>query len=215
MVTTNYHFSIKTTDHGIWRRIATYEFKITFTSNPDPNNKYEKKENTKLAKEFSYNDEIKKAFLSILMEYYKDLYRNHGGVLKNIMKPTIDKETSEYRNKEDTINRFIDDVCIYSPDNKTCISELSDKYEKWYEDNIDKHSIPIKSDILRQLLNSKIIKYVKKTNYNVILHNIRLKDDLSESDELNQDETYIKDMIQNMSGEENAYDYKKFNPLNL
>lgn len=215
MVTTNYHFSIKTTDHGIWRRIATYEFKITFTSNPDPNNKYEKKENTKLAKEFSYNDEIKKAFLSILMEYYKDLYRNHGGVLKNIMKPTIDKETSEYRNKEDTINRFIDDVCIYSPDNKTCISELSDKYEKWYEDNIDKHSIPIKSDILRQLLNSKIIKYVKKTNYNVILHNIRLKDDLSESDELNKDETYIKDMIQNMGSEESTYDYKKFNPLNL
>jgi hypothetical protein len=123
MVTTNYSFSIKTTDHGIWRRIVTYEFKMIFTANPDPNNKYEQKENTKFAQEFTYNPEIKKAFLSILVEYYRDLYRNHGGSLKNIMKPTIDKETSEYRNKEDVMNRFIDDVCIYSQDNKTVLSK--------------------------------------------------------------------------------------------
>jgi len=43
MVTTNYQFSVKTTDHGIWRRLKTYEFKNKFDDNPDPNNKYEKK----------------------------------------------------------------------------------------------------------------------------------------------------------------------------
>jgi phage/plasmid-associated DNA primase len=216
MVTTNYSFSIKTTDHGIWRRIVTYEFKMIFTSNPDPNNKYEKKENTRFAQEFTYNPEIKKAFLSILVEYYRDLHKNHGGSLKNIMKPTIDKETSEYRNKEDIINRFIDDVCIYSEGNKTCISELIDKYENWHEYNVDKSTIPIKSEIRRQLLNSKIIKYVEKTQTNIILKNIRIKEDSFEDDLLSDKEYFIKDLSSSSpSIINNKYDISKFNPLNI
>jgi len=216
MVTTNYNFSIKTTDHGIWRRIVTYEFKMLFTPNPDPNNKYEKKENTKFAQEFTYNPEIKKAFLSILVEYYKDLHTNHGGSLKNIMKPTIDKETSEYRNKEDVINRFIDDVCIYSPGNRTCISELIDKYESWYEYNVDKSSIPIKSEIHKQLLNSKLIKYIEKTQTNIILKNIRIKEESFDDDILSENEYFIKDLINNNLPVTNIkYDINKFNPLNI
>jgi|694.fasta_scaffold15560_9 P4 family phage/plasmid primase-like protien len=216
MVTTNYNFSIKTTDHGIWRRIVTYEFKMLFTPNPDPTNKYEKKENTKFAQEFTYNPEIKKAFLSILVEYYKDLHKNHGGSLKNIMKPTIDKETTEYRNKEDVINRFIDDVCIYSPGNKTCISELIDKYENWYEYNVDKSTIPIKSEIHKQLLNSKLIKYVEKTQSNIILKNIRIKEDSFDDDILSENEYFIKDIINNsISVTKTKYDISQFNPLNI
>jgi phage/plasmid-associated DNA primase len=189
---------------------------MIFTANPDPNNKYEQKENTKFAQEFTYNPEIKKAFLSILVEYYRDLYRNHGGSLKNIMKPTIDKETSEYRNKEDVINRFIDDVCIYSQDNKTCISELIDKYESWYEYNVDKSSIPIKSEIHRQLMNSKLIKYVEKTQSNIILKNIRIKEDSFDDDVLSNGEYFIKDVNNNLNLVNNIkYDINKFNPLNI
>jgi len=216
MVTTNYNFSIKTTDHGIWRRIVTYEFKMLFTPNPDPNNKYEKKENTRFAQEFTYNPEVKKAFLSILVEYYKDLHKNHGGSLKNIMKPTIDKETSEYRNKEDIINRFIDDVCIYSPGNKTCISELIDKYENWYEYNVDKSSIPIKSEIHKQLLNSKLIKYIEKTHSNIILKNVRIKEESFDDDILSENEYFIKDIINNSISVTNIkYDINNYNPLNI
>ena len=184
MVTTNYQFSIKTTDHGIWRRIVTYSFKMKFDDNPDPNNKYEKKNDPTIAKEFSFNPELKKSFLSILVEYYKDLYINHNGMLKNIMKPTIDKETSEYRNQEDIINRFIDEYCIYSPNSTICLSELIDKYEMWYENNISKNHVPEKMEISNQLTNSKIVKYIKKGMNKVLLQDIRLKDDLVEIDEL-------------------------------
>lgn len=215
MVTTNYHFSIKTTDHGIWRRIATYEFKMLFTPNPNPDNKYEKKEDPKFAQQFTYNDEIKKSFLSILVEYYKDLYKNHGGSLKNIQKPTIDKESNAYRNKEDIINRFIDDTCIYSPGNKTCLSELVDKYEIWYECNVEKNRIPIKSEIEKQLENSKLIKYIEKTQTNRILKNIRLIEDTLEEDILSKEESFLRDMNENIKQSINKYDISKFNPLNL
>lgn len=215
MVTTNYHFAIKTTDHGIWRRIVTYEFKMLFTPNPNPDNKYEKKEDPKFAQEFTYNNEIKKSFLSILVEYYKDLYNNHGGSLKNIMKPTIDKETAAYRNKEDIINRFIDDVCIYSPGNKTCLSELVDKYEIWYECNVDKTGVPIKSEIEKQLENSKLTKYIEKTLNNRILKDIRIMEDALDEDILSKDEKLLKDMSENTKLAKIEYDLKKYNPLNL
>lgn len=215
MVTTNYHFAIKTTDHGIWRRVVTYEFKMLFTPNPNPDNKYEKKEDPKFAQEFTYNNEIKKSFLSILVEYYKDLQINHGGSLKNIMKPTIDKETSQYRNKEDIINRFIDDICIYSPGNKTCLSELVDKYEMWYECNVDKAGAPIKSEIEKQLENSKLTKYIEKTLTNRILKDIRIMEDTLDEDILSKDEKLLKDISENAKLAKVDYDIKRFNPLNI
>jgi phage/plasmid-associated DNA primase len=215
MVTTNYHFAIKTTDHGIWRRVVTYEFKMLFTPNPNPDNKYEKKEDPKFAQEFTYNNEIKKSFLSILVEYYKDLYTNHGGSLKNIMKPTIDKETAQYRNKEDIINRFIDDVCIYSPGNRTCLSELVDKYEMWYECNVDKAGAPIKSEIEKQLENSKLTKYIEKTLTNRILKDIRIMEDTLDEDILSKEEKLLKDISENSKLAKIDYDIKKYNPLNL
>jgi putative DNA primase/helicase len=215
MVTTNYQFSIKTTDHGIWRRIVTYSFKMKFDDNPDPNNKYEKKNDPTIAKEFSFNPELKKSFLSILVEYYKDLYINHNGMLKNIMKPTIDKETAEYRNQEDIINRFIDEYCIYSPNSTICLSELIDKYEMWYENNISKNHVPEKVEISNQLINSKIVKYIKKGMNKVLLQDIRLKDDLVEIDELSENEYFIREIINNKKTKEYEYNINKFNPLGL
>ena len=215
MVTTNYQFSIKTTDHGIWRRIVTYSFKMKFDDNPDPNNKYEKKNDPTIAKEFSFNPELKKSFLSILVEYYKDLYINHNGMLKNIMKPTIDKETAEYRNQEDIINRFIDEYCIYSPNSTICLSELIDKYEMWYENHISKNHVPEKVEISNQLTNSKIVKYIKKGMNKVLLQDIRMKDDLVEIDELSENEYFIREIINNKKTKEYEYNINKFNPLGI
>lgn len=215
MVTTNYQFSIKTTDHGIWRRIVTYSFKMKFDDNPDPENEYEKKIDPSIAKEFSFNPEIKKSFLSILVEYYKDLQINHNGMLKNIMKPSIDKETTEYRNKEDIINRFIDEYCIYSPNSKLCLSELIDKYEMWYENNVGKNHVPEKMEIRNQLQNSKIVKYIKKGTTKVMLQDIRIKDDLVENDDLLENEYFLRDILLSKKDEENKYDINKYNPLHL
>lgn len=219
MVTTNYQFSIKTTDHGIWRRIVTYEFKMKFCDNPDPDNEFEKLNDPEIAKEFSFNPEIKNAFLSILVEYYKDLHLNHKGELKNILKPTIDKEVAIYRNKEDVLNRFIDEFCIYSPDSKTCLSEIVDKYENWYEANIGRNGKPEKSEIYNQLQNSKLVKYIKKVSTRVILQNIRYIDDMipDGNDVLTEDEYYIRDIATHNTRNSQipAYNINKFNPLNL
>lgn len=220
MVTTNYQFSIKTTDHGIWRRIVTYSFKMTFVEGePDPNNKYEKRADPNIAKELSFNEEIKKSFLSILVEYYKDLYINHGGMLKNIQKPSIDKETIEYRNKEDVLNRFIDEMFIYSKDAKVCLSDVVEKYELWYDTNIGRVGKPEKNEIYQQINNSKLVKYIKKDTSKVYLADLRMVDESLEEigDVIDSNECFLKDMTSKRYEMNNniSYNLSKFNPLNL
>jgi len=136
-------------------------------------------------------------------------------MLKNIDKPSIDKETAEYRNKEDIVNRFLDEYCIYSPNSNSCLSELIDKYEQWYENNISKNHVPEKLEITNQLSNSKIVKYFKKGMTKIVLNNIRLKDDLVEIDELSKEEYFIRDIIDNKSITEMKYDVTRFDPLKI
>lgn len=217
MVTTNYQFSIKTTDHGIWRRIVTYEFKMKFVDDPDPQEKYEKRGDPDVAKKFSFDPEIKKAFLSIIVEYYKDLHINHKGELKNIAKPTIDKEVAEYRNKEDVLNRFLDEHCILSKDAKTCISEFTERYAAWYELNFGKISKPEPNEINNQMNNSKLAKYIKKGSSRVVVHGIRIINFMLPEDEvLAGDECFLREKHNTRyTSNNNTYNESRFNPLNL
>jgi len=174
IITTNHDFDIKTTDNGTWRRIKKYVFKMKFCANPDPANPFEKKENTDLAKEFSNNIRIKEAFLSILVKYYKNLHKNYNGTLSNVPKPTIDKETEEYRNSQDIVNRFINDFVIMSEDSELAIHELVDAYKQWYSNHIDNSEMKIpNAELGKQLTNSKIGKFIKRNINGIKLKGIR------------------------------------------
>jgi len=174
IITTNHDFDVKTTDNGTWRRIKKYVFKMKFCASPDPNNPYEKKENTELAKEFSYNIRIKEAFLSILVKYYKQLHTFHKGSLANVPKPTIDRETEEYRNSQDIYNRFINDLVIISPDSEISVLDLVSTYKQWYVNNIDNSEIKIPNvELGKQLINSKICKYIKRNLDGIKLNGLR------------------------------------------
>ncbi len=106
ILTTNYPPIIQSNDENIWKNIITYEFKIKFVNNPNFNNKFEKLRIPELYKELT-TDNMKTAFLSILSEYLNDLRANHNNDLNNILKPTIDKETLIYKNKQIyDINKF-------------------------------------------------------------------------------------------------------------
>lgn len=217
LITTNYPFTVNTTDHGIWRRLKTYELKNKFCLNPDPENIYEKMADMTIAKEFAFNKEIKEAFLSILVEYYRDLYNNHNGELSNIDCPTIIRESALYRNQQDTLNRFICEYVIYSTSSEVCSSELADKYETWLLKNIGKNSVPERVEVNSQIMNSILIKYVKRTNTKIIFKGIRLLDDMLQQDILANDEIFLKEKLGlgDVEDMRNNYDLSRFNPLNL
>lgn len=175
LVTTNYHFGVKTTDHGTWRRIRTYKFKNVFNTKPDPKNKYEKLADEKVSS-YIYDDNIKQAFLSILVEYYKVLQTKYKGNLLNIPCETIEKETNDYRNDEDEINKFIDDRCIYSPGSQTLMIVTVDIYRSWYSHCIDSETPHKITRIPHLLKNSKIGSYYKTRVNGIYLEDLRFSE---------------------------------------
>lgn len=132
IMTLNHPLTINTTDHGTWRRIAYYKCKRTFCKNPKT--KYEMKVNTAFAQEYPEDPEYLSAFLQILIKYYIIFEQKYGASLDNIPNETIRRETNEYRNAQDTINKFIMKKIVLTGDDENIITvdSLSIKYTEWY-----------------------------------------------------------------------------------
>src|SRR5690242_15395541 len=112
-VASNHDPRIMGSDHGTWRRISVYRYKMKFCPNPDPNNPFEKKDDRKFADTVNRDPKYKEAYLSILVKYYNILRDQYNYDLNNIPKPSIVRDTEKYRNEQDTINRFITDRVIF------------------------------------------------------------------------------------------------------
>lgn len=192
LVTTNHGFSIKTTEHGTWRRILTYEFKIKFTLNPDPDNKNEKLIDPKVGRDYAFDNNIKKALLSILVEYYTKLMNNYNGCILNVPKPTIDKETAIYRNKEDVLNRFIDEkIVISKPKTETRINTICDIYRSWHNNSLGNKVDYSNDELIANFQSSKISKYF--TTIHGVLHTMGIRF-LDENDNVEAGETLLRDL---------------------
>lgn len=224
VVTTNYYPVIKTTDYGIWRRMKLYRHKVSFKpkSKLDPNNKYEKEADENVAKEFSYNKGIKEAFLALLVEYYKDLQKNHGGKLSNIKSESLDRDSLEYRNSMDTLNRFICENVIVSKGSSVSINEIVDAYVDFLTEEYGK-SISIQKNELKQLIiNSDLNCFqLAEDSIKPVYKGIRLLDTKDEDERLLEGEYFLvknknsKDNKEELDDNEGNYSGKTFDPLGL
>ena len=174
MVITNNRLKIDTTDHGTWRRIFYSELKIKFTMDPEPNNKYEKKVDTNFTKKYINDDRYREAFLSILVKYYVTLKRKFNGTLLAIKCPTIRRETQNYRDSEDVINKFITQCCVISVDNIQELTDVIEVFKVWHAREIGTKLTQSNSYLMDQLQNSSISKYIiVQSRGSRIVRNIR------------------------------------------
>jgi phage/plasmid-associated DNA primase len=225
VITTNYFPVVKTTDYGIWRRMKLYRHKIQFKpkNKIDLNNKYEKLADENIAREFSYNKKIKEAFLSLLVEYYKDLYNNHGGKLSNIICESLEKDSLEYRNSMDTLNRFICQNVVVSKGSKVNINEVVEAYSSYLISEFGKNTQIYKNELKQLVENSELRNFYKATNTGKIEYEgIRLIDTNDEDERLTEGEYFLSNKQKNLEGntlsEDLNYDNNKdltFDPLGL
>jgi phage/plasmid-associated DNA primase len=127
----NHNLIVNTTDHGTWRRIKYYKHHIKFTVNPNGIN--ERKANSKYIKEYVNDEQYQEAMLSILTHYYEIYMKEFDGDLDKIPCPTIDKMTEEFRDSQDSINRFINTV-LHKTDSDgdvLSITSIAMKYQDW------------------------------------------------------------------------------------
>lgn len=201
----NFDFIIDTTDHGTWRRLRHYRSKVRFTSNPDPANPFEKKDDSRFARQYVSDPECQAAFLSILVHYYERLQSEYGGELKRVPCPTLDSETEAFRNSQDTINRFITESVVSSPGNGYMypLAEVAGRYTEWYNTNINRHH-HVASEIIQDLENSALQRYMKLApNKTRVLTECRIL--TADKRTLAPNEAFlgVKDDV--TPGEENAY----------
>ncbi len=215
VITTNFLPIVKTTDYGTWRRLKLYMFKMSFkpAKDVDPNNKYEKVADEKVAKEFSYNEEIKEAFLALLVEYYKDFRTTHDGKFSNIMSPTLEKDSASYRKSMDTMNRFCGSNIIISKDSTLNINEIVDAYISYLTEEYGKSHNINKNEVKQIIQNSELSKFMSKDNTaRIIFKGIRIFDSEDEDERLLAGEYFFekKNEEQNF-----AYDISNYDPLGL
>ena len=183
LVTTNHGFTIETTEHATWRRILTVSFKMVFLEKLKNESKYERKGDPNIIRNFASNPRNKEALLSILVHYRERLYREYEGNLLKVPKPTIDRETNEYRNKEDLFNRFLDERTYLSSNNIMSVDEICTIYRNWYK-TLTGNAYASSNDVVKTMfLNSKINKYFKKDNGIDQLVGLRILGDLERPEE--------------------------------
>lgn len=184
VVLSNYDFIIDCSDHGTWRRIYYYTGKSKFCTNPDPSNKYEKKENSKFIDEYTNSPVYQQAMLSIMCHYYSILLNKYDGKITNIPVPTIKKETAMFRNRQDMLNKFITQMIYKSPGSteEIHINEIANKYIDWYSTNVNRTAKLVPIDIHTQILNSCLKDYfIPMRNGENKFKGIRLKSHVSEA----------------------------------
>ncbi len=183
----NYDFVIACNDHGIWRRIRYYEFKIKFVENPSLNNKYEKKLIKNLITNVIRDQNYLEAFLSILIHFYDKYIFHYDGDIKNVKSSTIDHETDLYRGRQDWMMRFILEkvkIIDSNDNNKMTLEEFAKYYNSWY---ISINGLTLKSstdckEIVPIVENSKLSSHIKidPITYNKYFDNIFIRNSLDD-----------------------------------
>ncbi len=169
VVASNNDPRITGSDHGTWRRILVYRFKMKLCNNPDPNNPLEKQVDSKFSDSVNRNPEYLSAYMSIMSKYYKLYTEKHQGDLSKIPKPSIDRDTKAYRNEQDTINRFINDRVVFigplneegEPTEHISLEDVANAYIIWYRASIADIKLTT-MDIVKMFSKSSLQKYIQK-----------------------------------------------------
>ena len=182
IMTMNDPLVIDCNDHGTWRRIGMYKCKSRFLNKNDPQydpeNKYHKEANPDFQKIYPTDPNYLSAMLSVLTKYYIILYEKYEGCLFNIHKPTIDFETQQYRNSQDSMNEFIT-KCVVRTKNESDILTAEDiavKYREWYATYRGEKTRDTVKLIAERVKNSILCKFFETSSdrSDEIIKNIRI-----------------------------------------
>lgn len=158
----NYKFRLDDPTYGACRRIRVCNFKMKFCDKPEQGNPFEKKADDRFIKSVKKDPNYKRAWLTILVYYYQKYYNTYNAKLSQIPHPTIEQETLDYLNEQDTVGRFITQRLRQQPGaDSISIQELATKYCDWHIRNIVEERL-VKTEIIQQLKNSSLSRYITK-----------------------------------------------------
>lgn len=197
LVTSNNDFEVPGTDHGTWRRLKYLRMKIKFcdpaVDDYDPKNPYERLGDPEIGSDWSEDPEILGIYLGIMVYYYESLQNKYGGKVQNVPHPNIKSETENFRNRQDTLNNFINMFLVKCEDarQETPLSDIIEKYVAWFQ-NIYPDNRSFKNGLGDQLENSVLQKFLKKTRRGSFLVGYRV---LGQTEDKEDAEVYYSDSL--------------------
>lgn len=190
-------------DHGTLRRVKTLRAECKFTLVPDPDKPNHRQANPRIIKEFIYDSNYQGAFLSLLSMTYAMFIMMHGEDIEKVISPNVEKETDDWRRSFDTIDAYINTLCIKNDGDECKLDDMINSYMVWH----DKTYPPMSHDrdlIADAIVKSKLIKYIKmEEGKAVMLIGIRFLADSNE--ELKQGDSRFM-----QSNEFNFKDYREY-----
>ena len=184
IMATNHPTRVEGNDHGIWRRLFVYWFKVTFKEHPDPKNKFERQMDPKKIEVWPKDRNFKQAFFSYMMDWYTVYRDKYQSNVLNVPRPTIDRESRKFREDSDVMCKFIKEILEYvgeqyympadelENDEDTTnmkivdtapikLVEVAARYSDWYKANVDPKDVPPGMVIMQQLVKyPEIDKYI-------------------------------------------------------
>lgn len=197
LVTSNYDFEINSNQHAIWRRLFHVTMKIKFCKKSeedfDEKSPYERLADPSMCASWPDDDDIKSAFLGLLVYYYESLHKNYDGIVTSVPHPNIKRETMMFRNRQDKINNFIGARVVRTVDSdvETPMTLIIEKYGRWHE-SLYPDDREYKKSIILEFENSCISKLIIKSKTGNYIKGYRVLDNNEQPEE---DETYLVDDI--------------------
>jgi P4 family phage/plasmid primase-like protien len=115
--------SAPSADEGTWRRVGVTQFCAKFVEDPDPDDPFQHKRDTKLDKKLR---RWKEAFFWMLTQYYKEYSENGITDPKEVL-----EFTNQYRNDNDTINDFMEEMVAENSKGYMVCQDLYNSFSMW------------------------------------------------------------------------------------
>jgi phage/plasmid-associated DNA primase len=166
-VLSNHDFIVISHEEAVWRRLRYLYQSVIFKDELDfdPNNPKHRLMDRSFNAQFIEDESTRSAYLSIMTFYHMKLMRFHGGIIEHVPHPTVDQQTMAFRNRQDTINRFITERVVVSPQTTTptTLDRVVELYCLWYDTNIRavKH---FRQEIFKQFLDSALKDVISQTS---------------------------------------------------
>lgn len=138
VVCTNNLFDIESNDDGTWRRIRKCDFKSKFI---DEGETYNDETPYIFPKDKSLKDKLP-SFAPIFASLLVDRAFKTGGVVEDC--ETVLQASNKYRNGQDHINAFIQEMIIRTNDNKDKIGKggIMQGFKQWFEQSQGSRKVP-------------------------------------------------------------------------
>ena len=180
VVCSNHLMTIKTRDHGTWRRVRIVPFLSLFTDNPvkgDKDKPYQFKLDRTINEKF---DSWKTLFMSMLVEIAK-VKMGHVTDCDIVM-----ASTDEYRKKQDNIAAFLDAKVMKKVGSKVKKTTINIEFTNWYHNTFNIR--PTNTKELHDVMDKEFGKYTAAGWSNIaIIQDVDDMDDIEEDDDIIED----------------------------